>query len=276
MTEILEAPASSPIETPAEPTVGWISPTGEFGQGVPDRIKNIIEAKKWNNVEQVVDGYSNLEKMTGAGRHLVIPDGEDTEGWNNVYNQLGRPETPDKYAFEDDSDVPLSSEIVGKFKQFAHTQGYTQKQAEGAVQFQRDVIKDVVAADAAQATAKRDENITKLKQKWGEANYETKVRGARTIADQLGIYSTLEAKGLASDPEIISMLDTIASRAAEDVITPSSPAVAQKSPVEELEEIKKSEAFLNKFAPNRKQVMARYMELNHIIANSNLAPKRSR
>ena len=276
MVEILNVDTEpiKPAQTTApdtEPT-GWMSPTGEIRDGAPETVRNLLEAKQWTNVEQLVDNYVMLEKQQGGpGKHLVIPEVEDVEGWNNVYKQLGRPETHDKYELSYVGDVPVSDELVGQFMQFAHGLGLTQKQFEEAVKFQLDAVVAQTEAYDAQLATQKEENIIALKQKWGEVNYEVKVKGARIIADSLGIYQTLEAKGLASDPAIIEMLDTIASRTSEDVITPQTPATPMKSPQEELDEIKKSESFLQKFHVDHKKTMARYMDLNQQVANAGQA-----
>ena len=275
MPEIMDMDTepTKPAQTTApvtEPT-GWMSPTGEIRDGAPEAVRNLLEAKKWTNVEQLATGYVDLEKFTGIGEHLVIPEVEDASGWNNVYNQLGRPETYDKYELSYDGDMPISDELVGQFKQFAHGLGLTQRQFEEAVKFQLDTVVAQTEAYNAQLATQQEENIAALKQKWGEVNYEVKVKGARIIADSLGIYQTLEAKGLASDPVIIEMLDTIASRTSEDVITPQPPAAAQKSPLEELGELKKSEPFLQKFHREHKTCMARFMELNQLVVNAGQA-----
>jgi hypothetical protein len=70
------------------------------------------------------------------------------------------------------------------------------------------------------------------------------------------------------------MLDMVNSRSDEDVITPHSPIVAEKTPQEELDAIKASDAFKQKFHEKHKETMQRYMTLNNIIANSGQAPKR--
>lgn len=279
MTEILEVSTdpTKQAQTPApgtEPT-GWMSPDGEFRSSAPENVRTLFETKKWTNVSQMVDGYNELEKFTGIGKHLVIPEAEDAEGWNNVYNALGRPETHDKYELSYDGEVEISEELAGQFKQFAHGLGLTQKQFNELVRFQLDAITAQGEAYNTQMTTQKEENVTALKSKWG-ANYGTKVAGARIIADSLGIYNTLEVKGLASDPTIIEMLDTIATRTAEDVITPSTSSVPTKTPQEELEEIKKSESFTKKFHPKHKETMARFMQLNQMIANSGQQQQRSR
>ncbi len=276
MPEILSVDTEpvKPAQTPApdtEPT-GWMSPTGEIRDGAPETVRNLLEAKKWTNIEQIAEGFVNLEQKLGAGEHLFIPESEeDTEGWNNVFKQLGRPETHDKYEVAYEGEVPVSDELVGQFKQFAHGLGLTQKQFNDVINFQLDAVTAQTVAYENQLATQKEENIQALKQKWGEVNYEVKVKGARIIADSLGIYQTLEAKGLASDPTIIEMLDTIASRTSEDVISPQSPAPPTKTPQEELDEIKKSESFLKKFDPKHKETMARFMQLNQEVANAGQA-----
>lgn len=271
MPEIMDVDTEpvKPAQTPApetEPT-GWMSPTGEIRDGAPEAVSNLLAAKKWTNVEQIATGFTDLEKLLGVGKHLVIPEAEDAEGWNNIYKELGRPETHDKYEFDYDGNVEISEELTGQFKLFAHGLGLTQKQFGDVVKFQLDAVAAQSEAYEAQVATQKEENITALKQKWG-TSYDAKVKGSRIIADSLGIYETLEAKGLASDPAIISMLDTIASRTSEDVITPEPPETPAKSPQEELDEIKKNEAFTNKFHRDHKAIMKRFMELNQAIANS--------
>ena len=277
MTDILavDTEPTIPAQTTApdtEPT-GWMSPTGEIRDGAPEVVSNLLGAKKWTNVEQIVDNYIKLEKLVGVGEHLVIPTAEDPESgakWDNIFNQLGRPESFDKYELSYDGDVKISEELTGQFKQFAHGLGLTQKQFDEVVKFQLDAVAAQGEAYNTQTATQKEEDIAALRLKWGNT-YDAKIKGARIIADSLGIYQTLEAKGLASDPVIIDMLDTIASRTSEDVITPQTPATAQKTPLEELEELKKSEAYLQKFHKDHKQAVARQMALCQTIANTGQA-----
>ncbi|KKK56106.1 hypothetical protein LCGC14_3067850, partial [marine sediment metagenome] len=105
--------------------------------------------------------------------------------------------------------------------------------------------------------------------------YQNMMVEARRIADELGIYTTLEKKGLASDPEIIGMLQEIKNRTKEGVILPvDEPLTSTKDPKVELKEIMASETFKNRFAVGRKEMMKRYMELCTIVGNSDNAPKR--
>lgn len=265
MTEIMDVDTEpiKPAQTPAPPTepTGWMSPTGEFKEGVPEKVKALLDAKKWTTVEQVIDGYNELGAFKGIAEIM-----------ENV------PSTADgyEYTYSGEGESPINNELLNNFFQLAHTKKWPKQYVQDVIDFQLDAIVAQTEAYDAQMATQKEENVKALKKKFGEADYPVKIKNARIIADKLGIYKTLEAKGLASDPDIISMLDTIESRTAEDVITPPSPPVPTKSPEEELEEIKKSEAFMKKFDPKHKETMKRFMELNQIIANNRRKPVPSR
>lgn len=277
MTEIMDVD-TEPVKTaqtqaPGSEPTGWMSPTGEIREGAPENVRTLLEAKKWDNINQIVDGYGELEKLVGVGEHLVIPKVDDPEfatKMGDVFNRLGRPDTHDKYEYEYDGDVEISDELTGQFKEYAHSLGLTQDQFNKIVNFQLDAVAAQSQAYTEQAETQKQENISALQLKWG-ANYETKIKGAKIIADSLGIYQTLETKGLASDPVIIEMLDTIASRTSEDVITPVAPSTLTKTPQERLVEIKKSESFLKRFHPDHKKIMIEFMDINQQIANAGQA-----
>jgi len=249
---------------PENATEGWITPDGQFSENAPEEVKSLLESKKWKSVNDLVKGYKELEKLTGSGKHLTIPEDDNPEAWEKVYDAIGRPESPDKYEIQYDGDVPIDDELVGQFKQYAYKLGLNQKQFNDTVAFQLDVVE-------AQLKAQEEERAAAaklLKEKWGEANYENKILQSRKIADELGIYKTLEKKGLASDPDIIMMLDTIASKTSEDAIKDSdSEQTGQKSPEERLAEIKRSEAFTQRFHPDHKKIMAEYLAITQQLAN---------
>lgn len=265
MDELLTKPAQT-IAPDTEPS-GWMSPDGEFRNGAPEGIQALLDAKKWTNVGQLADAYGELEKFKGIGEHLVIPETEDAEGWSDVFNKLGRPESHDKYEFTYDGDVKLSDELTGQFKEFAHELGLSQKQFQDIVSFQLDAVGAQSQAYDTQLETDKAAAMETLKAKYG-ADTPTKITGAREIAEQLGIYETLERKGLASDPDIIDMLATIKGRTAEDVIAPQTATVIETTPLERLAEIKKSDSFTQKFHPDHRKTMAEFMALNQEIANS--------
>lgn len=276
MPELLDTESTKTDQTKTDQTntsdtesTGWLSPTGEIKEGAPESVMNIVKNKGWDTVEKIVDGFIGLEKFKGVGEHLVIPETEDdVEGWDKVFNLLGRPETSDKYEFSYEGDVKVSDELLDSFKQFAHKEGYTQKQLAGAVNFQLDAVAAANELFETQKAEQEEKNIQAMKKKWGESNYDSVFKGIETTAEKLGILKFLRSHGIDKEPEIVNMLLTITNSDTEDEITDSDTTTAEKTPQERLAEIMKSDAFNHKFDKDHKKIMVEYMQLNQTIANA--------
>ena len=205
------------------------------------------------------------------------------DGWTKYWQQLGVPDDVNGYEFEADEAVPFEDAVLTRFKEFAKKQHYTKEQAAGAVSFQRDIIKEVMAAevqaeeDAVKTSEAEIETTRKalVTKAGGEVAYQNMAVECRQIADELGIYQTLEKLGLASNPEVFGMLQIIKDRTKEGTILKGdAPLNTTKDPKAELKEIVESDTFKNKFAPGRSELMKRYMELCAITSNSGTAPIR--
>jgi hypothetical protein len=259
------SPAST--EAPASEPTGWMGNTGEFRDGTPDRIKALLDKKKWTTVEQLATGYEELEKFKGSGEHLVIPEAEDVDGWENIYNQLGRPETADKYEYTNEKGVALDDSLMGLFKEYAHKTGKTQSQFQGDIDFQIDAIAAQEEVYNQQAAEKSEADTAKLKQMYG-INYETAMRDAGLTADRHNVSGEIEAEGLGNIPVVKQLLNIIANLEAEDGIGAPGGGAVEKSLDEQMSEIMASEAFKERFHKDHKTTMAKYMDLNRQIANS--------
>ncbi len=270
---IKEAVSNAPATEPSSPTSSWMNSEGEFGEGVPDDIKALLEKKKWTNINQLATGYSELEKFKGvaSGDHLVIPqNAEDVEGWNKIYTQLGKPETADKYEFKNETGVDISDDLISSFKDFAHKENYTQKQLAGAVQFQLEAVQAAEEISTQQRQERKDGNISTMKDKWQD-KYDVTQTKIDAIAEKLQVKSFLEEMGIDKEPEIVNMLLTIANSDSEDKLNPDgAPAPEAKGLQEQMKDIMISDGFKDKFHPDHKKIMSNYMDLNRQIANAGL------
>ncbi len=258
MAELMDAPAQpAQTDTPTE-THSWHG----------DEHAELVKSKGWDGADAALKSYSELEKFKGAGEHLLIPKDDDVDGWNKVYNMIGRPDTPDKYEFTNDTGVEISDELMNGFKAFAHKAGYNQKQLSGAIQFQLEAVKASETLFAQQRQERTDGHVSAMKQKWQD-EYEPTVTKIDATAEKLGVKAFLDEMGISKEPEIVNMLLTIANSDSEGELRADGlPAPVAKDLPEQLKDIMASEAFQNKFHVDHKKVMASYMELNHKIANS--------
>lgn len=287
MTELLdvntEPVIKSQTEAPGSEPTRWMPLSDEHRNTMPENIKGLFETKKWSSVEDVTTSYSELEKVLGRGEHIFKPESpDDADGWTKYWQQITGVSNASEFEFETDEAVPFDDALISSFREFANKIHLNKEQASGIVQFQRDIIKAAMEtsaqedADSLATSETEKETIRKalVTKSGGEVAYQNMMVESRQIADELGIYATLEKKGLASDPEIIGMLQEIKNRTAEGTILKGEPPVTTKDPKAELKEIMESDTFKNKFAPGRKEIMKRYMELCTIVGNSENAPKR--
>ncbi len=264
-TELLDVNTETTEMTTAEST----ETTAEKWYG--EDYATIVESKKWTGVDDVLKGYSELEKFKGvaSGDHIVLPKSvDDAEGWSKVFNAIGRPETADGYAFDNQSGIELSDELMSGFKAFAHNAGYSQKQLEGAIQFQLEAIKAGDDFYATQQETRKNENVELQKQKWQD-DYEPTVTKIDAMAEKLGVKEYFEKLGIDKEPEVVNMLLTIANSDTEDTLETNDDTKPAETTLQgKLKEIMESPEFKERFNPGHKAKMQEFMDMNMAIANA--------
>lgn len=156
-----------------------------FGELTPEQ-KTTVAAKGWKTPADGVDSYVALEKLHGLGpeRLVALPkDAEDTEGWNKVFERLGRPADASGY----DLKIDGLDEAQGKaFAEKAHALGLTSAQVKALAAW--DVERGAAAAQAQQEQfiAEGQEAVAALKTEWGQA-YGQREQQARAAAQEFGI-----------------------------------------------------------------------------------------
>ena len=272
-----EAPPAAASETsPAVESTGWVGNTGELGNGAPEAVQALLDNKKWTTVEQIVHGYTELEKFKGAGDGVIIPKTGDenyAEKIGEIFNLLGKPKTAEEYKYSTDSETQFDPELLKGFKEFALGENYTQSQLEGAINFQLDAVAAQEEIIVQELEKNKVEDITELKQIYG-TNYEDAMRDANLVSDKHKYTDQLNAEGITDFPIVKQMLNHIANLEAEDGIAPGGVRPVTKSLQEQLSEIQANPAFMKKLHPEHKALHAKFMEINHEIANSGQAPKR--
>lgn len=134
------------------------------------------EKKVWDNLSGRYTSETDMAKahvslVRSMDKRIPIPDeNAKPEEWDQVYNKLGRPETPDKYQFEFPADAPWDETQRAHIKGLAplfHKNGATQKQVNEFVRQQAEL--DKVAADAFRAKANTTQQTydKTLQQEWG-------------------------------------------------------------------------------------------------------------
>lgn len=181
-----------------------------------------LQNKGWdkeNGFQDMFKSYRNLEKMRGVSedRLLTIPDGDDPDGWEKVYNKLGKPENPNDYSFQAPEGVELDEGRMEWFNSLAHKLNLNKQQhnefVKNALEYENGLISEMNEA----ANQDRLLQLDELKKAWGNKYNERVELGARAIRSfglsEDSINALEEAIG--SNAEVIKLFATIGERLKE-------------------------------------------------------------
>lgn len=105
----------------------------EFLQQIPESYRDREYLKGIDSMDKFVEQFDNAQKLIGK-KTVGIPNEESSiEEWNEFYNKMGRPESPEAYEFEDLPELPegfgRSDEETEFLKKVFHEAGLTKQQA---------------------------------------------------------------------------------------------------------------------------------------------------
>lgn len=154
------------------------------GHSLADEDVGYIQNKNWKSPADVVTSYKNLEKFHGvpAEQLLKLPkDMSDPAALGEIYNRLGRPESPDKYDYKAPEGVQLDEGRMTWAKEVAHKMGLNKQQfaelTNATLAFEGEAIKSYQA----DLVRKHQAEELELKKEWGSAFEERKILGQRAV-----------------------------------------------------------------------------------------------
>jgi len=141
---------------------------------LPDDLKENATLQKFKDVGGLSSSYLSMQEMLGSRVKMPTEESSDEER-SDFYNKLGRPEAPDKYELQIDerfSQNPADQQKINDFREQAFKQGFTNTQAQKAVDFYTDMINgSIIDQDAVMGQA-RITAETALKKEWGPTQYD--------------------------------------------------------------------------------------------------------
>jgi hypothetical protein len=165
---------------------------------------------KFKDVSSLGNSYVELQKLVGS-RVKVPTDDSTEEDVNSFYNQIGRPESPDKYSIDLPSDS-YPQEVIQSFLKEAHASGLTNKQAQAAINFYNTIETDgQINSDAAMQQAKVDAESA-LKKEWGPSEYAKELAVSRRAFNRFAdddLKAFVNETGVTNNVAMIKFLNRI-------------------------------------------------------------------
>ncbi len=162
--------------------------------GVPENIRNEPCLSRFKDVAALAKSYVAAQKLIGAER-IAVPKGEDEASWEQLYDRLGRPATPEEYKLNGETTVKVDPYTEMWFRNTAHQIGLSEKQA---VRLKSAWEEMVQARGQVQAISQEEAQKLldhEMRQEWGsvfEQKHRAAMRAVHRFADG-EVVSHLEA-----------------------------------------------------------------------------------
>jgi len=275
VAETTQTTTEAPVqETQIEQPVPTVAKS--WKEAISEDLRNDPNISKFTELEALAKSYVNATRMIGQDK-VAVPNNNSTEDqWNEVYNKLGRPESPDKYKLEVKSDVvPLDESAIKSFAENAHQLGLNNKQAQGILEFYKNSMEgsaqqNQVDMETAQAQAEQE-----LRKEWG-SNYESNIKKAGAVAKANMDANILDMQlkdgtRLGDHPAIIKGFANIANLMSEDkLVSTESENVSQGTDYEaEISKIvnDRDGPYWNKAHPDHDKIVQKVFNLRTMMTN---------
>ena len=207
-TDPVSAPSVEPITPVASPSSSWFDTLPEGLRANPT-----LQNFKTKDIAAVAESLVESQKMIGGS--IRLPGEKDLPAdrqakLDKIYNQLGRPTTPEGYTLQApsaESGVPWDAAQAEQFKGVAHKLGLTQAQVEGLAAY--DVQR--ASAGAVDATQAYHTCMETLNKEWGPASNQMLGLSRRTAATYFDpeTMAKLDASGVSNNPNFVKALAKI-------------------------------------------------------------------
>ena len=228
MSEEQTTQVTEPVETtqttaPVAPTIATTntSTPATWKETISEEFRTNPNIEKFTEIDALAKSYINAVSMIGQDK-VPVPNQNSTEDqWNEVYSKLGRPESPDQYKLEVNSDVvPLDESAVKSFAENAHKLGLNNKQAQGILEYYKNSMEGSAQQAQIDTETYQAQAEQELRKEWGRS-FDENIKKAGAIAkanmDAEILDLTLsDGRRLGDHPAIIKGFANIANLMSED------------------------------------------------------------
>jgi hypothetical protein len=244
-------------------------------EAISQEYRSNPNIEKFTELDALAKSYINAVSMIGTDKIPLPGKSATDEQWNEVYNKLGRPESPDKYALEFKTDVaPVDENVIKGFAQNAHKLGLNNKQAQGILEFYKSTLEGSAKEMSVNMESAQAEAANMLRSEWGKS-YDENLRKASSVAQtylepELLDTQLRDGSRLGDNPKIIKAFANIANLLSEDkIVGTEADNILQGREIEkEIEELTSDRqgAYWNKMHPNHTKVVNQVLALREMLS----------
>lgn len=164
---------------------------------LPADLRENPASQKFNDIPSLFKSYVNAQQLIGTygadpDRLLKLP--KEGEPWDEFFDKLGRPKTPDEYDYNPEGG---DKDYLAAMKKAAHEAGLTQAQLEKIFGANDAYWKPRLEERQQRAKEAESQFVDQLKKEWGEGNYDKR---AGLAAQAFASFGGDELKSLMDTP----------------------------------------------------------------------------
>ena len=227
--DIAPAETADNAEAVSEPTQTTETSDDSWRSSLSEELRDNPSFSKFKDVDSLAASYVNLQSH--LGRDKIAKPVTDSD-WDDVYEFLGRPESPEEYEVALPEGLPeeialqFNDETLSSFKQEAHKLGLNADQVKSLIAWQAGSMGSQHDAYKGMVDESMEQGETALKAEWGRA-YDQNIEFARKAFEEYGgeqLAAKMESSGLGNDPDVLKAFANIAktTMADNDLAGPSS------------------------------------------------------
>lgn len=260
--DIGQAPTDTQVVDAPEPKA-----PASWRDGLDPELKDHPSLANFKDPKDLAKSWVNAQKLIGKDK-LVLPGKNATpQDWEQVFDKLGRPKSPEGYNIPTDYAPPelTSPEGLRDYQGIAHKLGLMPAQAEGLYKWWADQQIGVMNQMEEQNTNLQKETESTLRKEWGYA-YESKLKDANRVIRQFN--SEEDAQYIqgkfGNDPVMIKFLTRMGGKIAEDGIIGKGESnfLSPEEALLEISKIRANPAYLDGNNPEQKLLAARVRQLS--------------
>ena len=280
--QIQTTEVTQPVATePTKETTATVTPTTtqstqpvSWKSSISEQYRTNPNIEKFTEIDALAKSYINAVSMIGTDK-IPLPGKTATdEQWNEVYNKLGRPESPDKYTLELKTDVaPVDENVIKTFANNAHKLGLNNKQAQGILEFYKQTLESSAKEMNVNMEYAQEQASNELRSEWGRA-YDDNLKKAASVAKtylepELLDTQLRDGSRLGDNPKIIKAFANIANLLSEDkIVGAEGEGVMQtRDYKEEIRQLTtdRQGAYWNKMHPDHNKVVNQVLALRELL-----------
>lgn len=267
------------LATPPAPS----AQTASWRDQIPEDLRTHPTLRDIKDLGGLAKSYIHAQQMIGVDKLPKPKDDWTKEQYDQFYNNLGRPPTPDKYQVPEyklPEGFPKNDEEVKKFMGVFHEAGLTQKQAQAIMDNWMAHNVELFNKSNQAAMDNHKQEMEQLKKDFGLA-YDERIKGAQLAVNMVADEgfkewlntATVNGVPLGNSPQMIKFLSNIGTHILEDSIDGSGDGQLKMTPgqaQQELAQMKMDENFnkmlLNKQHPGHEEAVKKFRQINRFIA----------